>query len=60
MRILKRATVIQGIAATKCRISSSQITDTNSGKSPPQTINTGQDFSMSATYLCIQNINDEL
>ena len=52
MRILKSVTVIQGIAATKCRIISSQITDKNSGKIAPQTISTGHDFPISAMYLC--------
>jgi hypothetical protein len=59
MRTLKRATVIQGIAATKCRIISSQITDKNNGKIPPQTINTGHAFPISAMYLCKKPIIDE-
>ena len=52
MRMLKRATVIHGIAMTKCRIKSSQITARNKGNNPPQTISTPQDFPISAMYLC--------
>lgn len=52
MRTLKRMTVIHGIPVTKCLIIKSHITDRNSGRIPPQTINTGQDLPMSATYLC--------
>lgn len=55
MRTLKRITVIHGIPETKCRIINNQITDKNSGKIPPQTINTGHDFAMSAMYLCKYN-----
>lgn len=52
IRMLKRATVIQGIAVTKCLIKRSQITAKNSGNIPPHTISTGHDFPISAMYLC--------
>ena len=60
MRTLKRMTVIHGIPETKCLIIKSHITDRNSGKIPPQTINTNQDLPTSATYLCKININGEV